>query len=73
VDEARGEKDWLKEPISLYEVHLESWMRDPAGNPLSYRELTTTLIPYVKRMGYTHIELLPIAWNTPSPAPGATR
>jgi 1,4-alpha-glucan branching enzyme len=58
---ARGEKDWLKEPISLYEVHLESWMRDPSGNPLSYRELTTTLIPYVKQMGFTHIELLPIA------------
>jgi 1,4-alpha-glucan branching enzyme len=58
---SRGEKDWLKEPISLYEVHLESWMRDPSGNPLSYRELATTLIPYVKQMGFTHIELLPIA------------
>ncbi|MCC6263068.1 MAG: 1,4-alpha-glucan branching protein GlgB [Bryobacterales bacterium] len=59
--EERGRKDWLKEPISLYEVHLESWMRDPEGNPLTYRELARTLIPYVKQMGFTHIELLPIA------------
>ncbi len=59
--EERGRKDWLKEPISLYEVHLESWMRDPAGNPLTYRELARTLIPYVKQMAFTHIELLPIA------------
>lgn len=59
--EERGKKDWLKEPISLYEVHLESWMRDPAGNPLTYRELARTLIPYVKENGFTHIELLPIA------------
>ena len=59
--EERGRKDWLKEPISLYEVHLESWMRDPEGNPLTYRELARTLIPYVKQMAFTHIELLPIA------------
>lgn len=59
--EERGRKDWLKEPISLYEVHLESWMRDPQGNPLTYRELARTLIPYVKQMAFTHIELLPIA------------
>jgi len=59
--EERGRKDWLKEPISLYEVHLESWLRDPAGNPLTYRELASRLIPYVKEMGFTHIELLPIA------------
>ena len=59
--EERGRKDWLKEPISLYEVHLESWMRDPEGNPLTYRELAQKLIPYVKQMAFTHIELLPIA------------
>ncbi len=49
-------------PMSIYEVHLPSWRRDPA-NPqrfLSYRELAESLIPYVKEMGFTHIELMPI-------------
>ncbi len=58
--ETRAKKDWLKEPISIYEVHLESWMRTPQGEPLTYRELAVKLVEYVKRMGYTHIELLPI-------------
>ena len=56
----RGERDWLKEPISVYEVHLESWMRGPAGEPLTYREFAVKLVEYVKRVGYTHIELMPI-------------
>ena len=56
----RAEHQWLKEPVSIYEVHLESWMRKPSGESLSYRELAVILVEYVKRMGYTHIELLPI-------------
>ncbi len=59
--EERAKKDYLKEPISVYEVHLESWLRSPEGYWLSYRELCKTLIPYVKEMGFTHIELLPVA------------
>jgi 1,4-alpha-glucan branching enzyme len=55
----RAEKDWLKQPISIYEVHLGSWMRGPNNRMLSYRELAESLVAYVKRMGYTHIELLP--------------
>ncbi|MEN8140269.1 MAG: 1,4-alpha-glucan branching protein GlgB [Thermodesulfobacteriota bacterium] len=49
-------------PMSIYEVHLPSWRRDPAEPHrfLSYRELAEYLIPYVKEMGFTHIELLPI-------------
>jgi 1,4-alpha-glucan branching enzyme len=58
--EARAAADWLKSPVSIYEVHLESWMRGPQGQPLTYRELAVKLVEYVKRMGYTHIELLPI-------------
>ena len=61
----RPRRQSLDAPISIYEVHLGSWRRetDPDWGQryLSYRELAATLIPYVKEMGYTHIELLPIA------------
>src|SRR5205823_2952452 len=59
----------LTSPISIYEVHLGSWMHAPErhkpGNPeedrfLTYRELAHALAPYVKDAGFTHIELLPI-------------
>ncbi|MDQ1470777.1 MAG: 1,4-alpha-glucan branching enzyme, partial [Bryobacterales bacterium] len=56
----RGAAQPLKEPMSIYEVHLESWMHGPEGRALTYRELAARLVEYVKRMGYTHIELLPI-------------
>ena len=61
--ETRGKKDWPKSPMSIYEVHLGSWRRkaDENNRHLSYLELAETLIPYVLEMGYTHIELLPIA------------
>jgi 1,4-alpha-glucan branching enzyme len=58
--ESRAKTDWLKSPIAIYEVHLESWLRGPMGQTLTYRELAVKLVEYVKRMGYTHIELLPI-------------
>jgi 1,4-alpha-glucan branching enzyme len=50
-------------PIAIYEVHLGSWRRNLAerGRYLTYRELAEQLIPYVKEMGFTHIEALPIA------------
>lgn len=47
-------------PINIYEVHLGSWKRYEDGSVLNYRELAKQLIPYVKSMGYTHIEVLPI-------------
>jgi len=58
--EARGQTDWLKKPISIYEVHLESWLRGERGRELSYRELADALIPYVTNLGFTHLELLPV-------------
>src|SRR5580765_642596 len=53
---------WLDKPFSAYEVHLGSWARVPEeGNRfLTYRELAHRLVPYVKEMGFTHIELLPV-------------
>jgi 1,4-alpha-glucan branching enzyme len=50
----------LKSPVAIYEVHAESWMRGPQGEPLTYREMAVKLVQYVKLMGYTHVELLPI-------------
>lgn len=50
----------LNRPISIYEVHLESWLRGPRNEWMTYRDLAVSLVGYVKEMGYTHIELLPI-------------
>lgn len=48
-------------PITIYEVHLGSWKKKENGDFYSYTELAEKLIPYVKSLGYTHIELLPLA------------
>ena len=57
----RQQHDWLHAPFNCYEVHLGSWQRDQQGHFLSYRALADTLIPHLTDMGYTHVELLPIA------------
>ncbi len=81
--EKRRNRDPLKQPVSVYEVHIGSWLHgssaekmpslygecepvqvsewNPGARFLSYYELAEKLIPYVKELGYTHIELLPIA------------
>jgi len=56
----REETDWLHRPHSVYEVHLGSWKRNADGMFMTYTELAEQLVPYVKEMGFTHIELLPI-------------
>ena len=47
-------------PISIYEVHAGSWMRHPDGCPLDWCELAEKLVDYVSRMGFTHVEFLPV-------------
>jgi 1,4-alpha-glucan branching enzyme len=56
----RAENSLLHCPMSVYEVHLESWMRLGDGKPLSYRQLAAKLVPYVRDLGFTHIELMPV-------------
>jgi 1,4-alpha-glucan branching enzyme len=53
---------WIDRPMSIYEVHLGSWARMPEEGDrfLTYREMATRLVPYVKETGFTHIELLPV-------------
>ncbi len=58
----QAERNALKAPVSIYEVHLGSWRRDP-GQPdrlLSYREIAPQLAEYVREMGFTHVEFLPV-------------
>jgi len=66
-----SDHDWMRDrrgrnsfhaPISIYEVHLGSWMRVPEehNRPLTYREMAPRLADYVQRMGFTHVEFLPV-------------
>ncbi len=66
-----GDEEWMRNrhrvnrldaPISIYEVHLGSWRRVPEGNNrfLTYREMAPALAEYVKEMGFTHVEFLPV-------------
>jgi 1,4-alpha-glucan branching enzyme len=59
---ARKARDWQYAPMTIYELHAGAWRRNAAEGHrwLTYRELAEQLIPYVKSLGYTHIELMPI-------------
>ncbi len=58
----RGERNSLHSPMSVYEVHIGSWMRVPEehNRPLSYREMAPRLAEYAGRLGFTHVEFLPV-------------
>jgi 1,4-alpha-glucan branching enzyme len=60
--QARAQKEWLREPVSIYEVHLGSWRRNPLedNRPLNYLELADELAQYVTDLGFTHVELMPV-------------
>ena len=56
----KSRQNILEKPVNIYEVHMGSWKMHDDGNFLTYREMAEQLVPYVKEMGYTHIEMLPI-------------
>jgi len=60
--QTRAGKNGLQDAISIYEVHLGSWMRVPEDNnrPLTYREIAPRLADHLERLGFTHVELLPV-------------
>ena len=64
-----GDQDWLDarrgpsgtgEPVSVYEVHLGSWLKNDEGLSLGYRQIAKPLAEYVQRMGFTHVEFMPV-------------
>ncbi|MGI6256440.1 MAG: 1,4-alpha-glucan branching protein GlgB, partial [Acutalibacter sp.] len=64
-----GDANWMKyrashpvyqNPLNIYEVHLGSWRRTGDDQPLSYQDIARYLVPYVKELGFTHVELLPV-------------
>ncbi|WP_184873855.1 MULTISPECIES: 1,4-alpha-glucan branching protein GlgB [unclassified Chryseobacterium] len=60
--EKRWEKNSLKAPLSVYEMHLASWVREKEAPQrfLNYRDIAKKLIPYIKEMGFTHVEFMPV-------------
>ena len=74
-----NDQDWMKarkekinspQPYAVYEVHLGSWKRHLDGRRYTYRELANDLVPYVKEMGFTHVEMMPVAEHPYEPSWG---
>ena len=57
----RRERDGLRSPMSIYEMHVGSWQKKNATESWSYRELAKPLVEYITRLGFTHVEFMPVA------------
>ncbi|HEY3862984.1 MAG TPA: 1,4-alpha-glucan branching protein GlgB [Verrucomicrobiae bacterium] len=68
--EKRRGQDLLRRPLSVYEVHLGSWMKKTKSESLSYRELAEPLAAYLQNMGFTHVEFMPVAEHAYYPSWG---
>jgi 1,4-alpha-glucan branching enzyme len=66
----RRKHDPLRRPMSIYEVHVGSWMKKTAHESFNYRELAPRLVDYVRKMGFTHVEFLPVAEHAYYPSWG---
>ncbi|KAA9349176.1 1,4-alpha-glucan branching protein GlgB [Larkinella humicola] len=68
----RGKFNALNKPISVYELHLNSWRRDPSEptRQLSYNEVADALVPYIKELGFTHVEFMPVMEHPYDPSWG---
>ncbi len=66
----RRDRDALRSPLSVYEVHVGSWQKKTATESWSYRELAGPLVEYVRRLGFTHVEFLPVAEHAYYPSWG---
>ena len=66
----RRERDPLRSPMSVYELHAGSWQKKTATESWSYRELARPLVEYVTRLGFTHVEFLPVAEHAYYPSWG---
>ncbi len=66
----RKERNALRSPVSIYEVHLGSWRKKSVAESFSYRELADLLVPYVKQLGFTHVEFLPVSEHAYYPSWG---
>jgi 1,4-alpha-glucan branching enzyme len=66
----RGQRDPLRSPMSVYEVHIGSWRKKSQGESPGYGELAEPLVAYVKKMGFTHVEFMPVAEHAYYPSWG---